>query len=58
MSHQEKLSGVILKIDKSKYFEIKLDSIPKLFKMSIKRNWKLNEVGNSRIRNIKMVETN
>jgi len=51
-----KLSGVIFIINKKKYFEIELDSIPELYKMNLELNWKLNEVGNSRIRNIKLVE--
>ncbi len=51
-----KLSGVIFRISESKYFDIELDSIPKLYKMNINRSWNMNEVGNSKIRNIKLVE--
>jgi len=51
-----KLSGVILVVSENKYYEIDLDSIPELYKMSLEMNWKMSEVGNSRIRNIKLIE--
>jgi hypothetical protein len=53
-----KLSGVIFRIGGKKYIEIELDSIPELYKMNLALNWKIDEVGNSRIRNIKLVEEN
>ena len=52
------LSGVIFVTNENNYFEIELDSIPKMHKMNLERNWKINEVGNSRIRNIKLIEKN
>ncbi len=51
-----KLSGVILVISKNKYYEINLDSIPELYRMNLDRNWKMSEVGNSKIQNIKLIE--
>jgi len=53
-----KLSGVTFVINENKYYDIELDSIPKLFKMNLNMNWKMNEVGNSKIRNIKLIEEN
>ena len=53
-----KLSGVFFAISENKYYEIELDSIPESYKMNLERNWKMIEVGNSRIRNIKLVEKN
>ncbi len=53
-----KLSGVTFVINEKKYYDIELDSIPKLFKMNLNMNWKMNEVGNSKIRNIKLIEEN
>ena len=53
-----KLSGVILVVNENKYYEIDLDSIPELYKMNLKMNWKMSEVGNSKIRNIKLIEKN
>jgi len=51
-----KLSGVILAISENKYYEIDLDSIPELYRMNLEMDWKMNEVGNSKIRNIKLIE--
>ncbi|MFK8061408.1 MAG: NlpC/P60 family protein [Polaribacter sp.] len=51
-----KLSGVFFRISKNKYFEIELDSIPKLYRMNLELNWEINKVGNSKIRKIKLVE--
>ena len=53
-----KLSGVILAVNENKYYEIDLDSIPELYKMNLEMNWKMSEVGNSKIRNIKLIEKN
>ena len=53
-----KLSGVFFRISKNEYFEIELDSIPELYKMNLEMNWKMSEVGNSKIRNIKLIEKN
>jgi hypothetical protein len=53
-----KLSGVMFIISENKYFEIELDSISELYKMNLEMDWKMNEVGNSKIRNIKLVEGN
>ena len=50
------LSGVIFKINENKYFEIDLDSIPELFQMNLERNWKLNDIGKSKIKNIQLVQ--
>ena len=51
-----KLSGVILAISENKYYEIDLDSIPELYRMNLEMDWKMSEVGNSKIRNIKLIE--
>lgn len=51
-----KLSGVILSVSENKYYEIDLESIPELYKMNLEMNWKMSEVGNSKIRNIKLIE--
>ncbi|QSS96674.1 hypothetical protein [Psychroflexus sp. ALD_RP9] len=53
-----KLSGVILEVSENKYYEIDLDSIPELYRMNLEMNWKMSEVGNSKIRNIKLIEKN
>ena len=51
-----KLSGVIFGVSENEYYEIELDSIPELYKLNLEMNWKINEVGNSRIRNIKLIK--
>ena len=51
-----KLSGVILSVSDNKCYEIDLESIPELYKMNLEMNWKMSEVGNSIIRNIKLIE--
>ena len=50
------LSRVIFRIDEKKYIEIQLDSIPRKYKMNMEFNWKMEEVGNSTIRNIRLIE--
>ena len=51
-----KLSGVFFRISKNEYFEIELDSIPELYKMNLELEWKIKQVENSRIRDIKYIE--
>ena len=51
-----KLYGVIFIVSDTKYYEIELDSIPELYKVNFKLNWKMTDVGKSKIRNIKLIE--
>ena len=51
-----KLSGVIFLIDEKKSIIIELDSIPENYRMNLNRNWEIENVGKSKIRNIKLVD--
>lgn len=53
-----KLSGVTFSMSENKNYVILLDSIPEKYRMNLNFDWKMNEVGKSKILDIKIINEN
>ena len=52
------LAGVILNLGAEKYFDVELYEIQDSFRFNIDRNWKMENVGDSKIYKLKLMATN